>query len=508
VFTHHPRYLEYQWSIVKHPSYRGMPAAVVNGKVNWQVSSGKSTSFYRSYQERLRWWVNQADTLGVPGTGKQDDRLTIAARMIHPTGIRPCLVCGTDRDVGYYYVNRTLAKRLSILPGGLENSYGMGIGGILPSLERQLGRRELVALLHRLFPERVHFLDQYGPTEEAFRRSRHIHSSFLTPGFMGDPPHRLDGLHDYCFECRQTKDPGRSKLNLAKYFRDRRAFEYWDEGDWFTADTLYASAGPGTCAVCRSPLKRVSPDHVGPLSCGFKQIPLFVPTCRTHNSTKNRRMSLADVRALIDWEARYSDSSASFQVRPYWDAWKGRVTSDDQAEDLSNCLRAIEDVYLHVLGDLLARGRARFLATLLSPQFAYFDVTFEGLDTSNFHFSKIRRVPVRSAQRSHLAARLVRVSFDSLLSYASRGGVTRFALPVASLRKDLLARVGPVSDSCTSPQRDLPWAEAAAPSCSNDQREAKITELLLSDYSLPCDGLVRRALEDGLSELVDRHPPF
>ena len=170
--------------------------------------------------------------------------------------------------------------------------------------------QELVAT----FPERKDAFTKHGFTQDAFEQTRHLRSNFLSPGFMGNPPDRLDGFHDYDIHCRKTSDPGRSDDNMRSYNHDRRSFEWWAEGNWALADALYNSAGPGVCAVlgCTEHLSRVSPDHVGPLACGFKQLPLFTPTCQRHNSTKNRRFSVHDVTILIEYERRTNESVASW----------------------------------------------------------------------------------------------------------------------------------------------------------------------------------------------------
>ena len=117
-FDTHKDYIKYMEEIVKEPAYKGMPNAVSeNGRVNWQVSSGKTTSFYDYYPERFRWWVKKADELGVPGTENSYDRFSVTARLIHPTGTRPCRLCGRYLHVGYMYVNKTLAKRWNNLVG-------------------------------------------------------------------------------------------------------------------------------------------------------------------------------------------------------------------------------------------------------------------------------------------------------------------------------------------------------------------------------------------------------
>ena len=70
-FEAHPDYIEYMEFIVDHDTYKDMPNAISidTNRINWQVSSGKSTSFYTYYEDRFRWWVNKADSLGLDGTG-------------------------------------------------------------------------------------------------------------------------------------------------------------------------------------------------------------------------------------------------------------------------------------------------------------------------------------------------------------------------------------------------------------------------------------------------------
>src|SRR5688572_17994426 len=97
--------------IVAHPTYAGIPGAVSDdGKVQCQVSSGRSTSFNKHYKGRWEWWEAKADNLRLPGQGNDQERFTIAARRIHPTGYRVCLVCGEEKNVGYFYLNVPLAK--------------------------------------------------------------------------------------------------------------------------------------------------------------------------------------------------------------------------------------------------------------------------------------------------------------------------------------------------------------------------------------------------------------
>lgn len=400
---------------MKHPVYEDMPGAVdPDGHINWQVSSGLTTSFNKYYGARVDWWTQVADNLDLPGRGNSSDRFTISARMIHPFGYRPCRLCGIPHNVGYFYLNSRGAANL--------NSAGIAIGfdradSVSKLLDLRVPEAELEGIIRELFPERSRFFDEYGSTPIAFERANYLRSPWLSPGFMGNPPDRLDGFHDYCLDCRQKNDPGRSVENLRSYQHDRRAFELWAEGDWALADSVFNAAGPGICSepTCGIVLAKVSPDHVGPLACGFKQIPLFVPLCLNHNSSKNRRMRLVDVERLLAYEQQSGESVASRQVRGLWDCAKHRTVTDAAAKELSDLMRALEDCYLRCLYELCRSGHAGLLSTLLSPEFAYNDYEIVDLDPATLQFRSYKvaghhQTPLRRS----LAQRTVRIAFEKL----------------------------------------------------------------------------------------------
>ena len=79
-------YVDYINMIADSTVYSGLPdIRSENSKINWQCSSGQTTSFYKYFPGRFHWWVEKANELCIPGTENSDDRLTIAARLIHPT---------------------------------------------------------------------------------------------------------------------------------------------------------------------------------------------------------------------------------------------------------------------------------------------------------------------------------------------------------------------------------------------------------------------------------------
>lgn len=422
-FDTHPKYVEYMQAIVEHPNFSGMPNAVsAEGRINWQVSSGKTTSFYKDYLARKEWWTQKVKALGLSENGTDKGLFTVAARLINPTGYRPCRLCGREMNVGYFYLNHNFSKKLEKDFPGLSFEKSSSISEAIETIQSSPVSSLLSGKFDRYFPERSDHFATYGITERAFEASNHLKTTKLSPGYMGNPPDRLDGFHDYCLNCRKKNDPGRHDENMRTYNRDRRAFVWWAQGNWALADKLYNSAGPGRCAFdgCTEYLDKVSPDHVGPLACGFKQLPLFVPSCPRHNSAKNRRFLYSDVVKLLEYEKKTRSSVASWQVRAHWDAFKNKISSDNQALALSNSMRSLQDMYFRVLHDLLELQKDRFLATLLHPEYAIFDYTFQKLDTGSLTFESFTETENLSELRLLQRVRVLRVAFDSLKDYTQK----------------------------------------------------------------------------------------
>jgi Alw26I/Eco31I/Esp3I family type II restriction endonuclease len=488
--------------IVSNDVYSDVPnARGPDGRINWQVSSGKTTSFYAYYEARWKWWERKADELQLPGAGNTRDRFSIAARVIHPTGYRPCRLCGERRNVGYFYLNHNSANRLNRLVGAVVFQRAMPVSDALELIDELEGDPvDVHDYLAKLFPERNAVFKEFGFTDAAFERSNHLRSRWLSPGYMANPPDRLDGFHDYCLYCRGENDPGRFDENMRSYTHDRRAFQWWAEGDWALADALYNAAGPGTCAVCGSVVDRVSPDHIGPLSCGFKQLPLFMPTCRSCNSSKNRRMRVDDVVRLIEYEDTTSASVASWQVRGLWDEYKARVGSDVEAAELSAAMRALQDGYLRALHSLLDAGQARFLSTLLSPDYALFKHEFVDLNPGALTFGEVTTDIEDTSHRRSLLARSVRIAFEELMRYVRKETTSRkirkmFTEPSREIAAAAVAVATDLGDSPT----DVKWAELVKHIADPDAFEEGVTAMRTAetaDRDSEKDRALRALLEE------------
>ena len=419
-YTPSQDYLEYIEFIADSPIYSGLEGIKEeDGKINWQCSSGKTTSFYKYFESRKNWWIDKADELKIPGEGQSNDRLVVAARQIHPLQEKVCLICGKYRFVGYMYTNHTLTGRLNKLSQSKSFKKQTPVADAIEELINIVGFEKTREFILDNFPEKVADIELFDNHEiqEFFEKTQHIRTSLLSPGYMGDCPHRLDGLHDYCTYCRKSSDPGRSDENMRTYNHDRRAFLWWSEGDWKLADTLYNSSSAGVCSICNLSVDRVSPDHIGPLSCGFQQNGLFEALCSHCNSTKNRRFTFENVNSLIKYEKAQDSSVASWQVRSLWDNSKINVSNDIDAKHLSNYMRAMQDYYLRTLDYVQKKGYTGFLSQYLSPEFAHYEITFNDLNTSTFEFTSINKVLKKNNGSRSLAARSVRIAFDELNMY-------------------------------------------------------------------------------------------
>lgn len=482
-------YVDYMNMIADSPCYDGLPSIRgENGKINWQCSSGKTTSFYKYFPARFAWWVKKADELGLPGVEKSDDRLTIAARMIHPTGKKVCLVCGKARYVGYMYLNANLAKRWNKLVGRAVFEKTMPVYQAVETLIDAIG---LAAARERVladFPEKESDIPLFdsGDYEQFFARTQHIRSTKLSPGFMGDCPHRLDGIHDYCTFCRKHNDPGRSDENMRTYNHDRRAFMWWAEGDWKLADTLYNSAAAGTCANCGKWVDKVSPDHVGPLACGFKQNGFFEPLCGRCNSAKNRRFTFENVVSLMDYESKTGETAASWQVEALWNCAKELVKNDADVKTLSNYMRAMQDYYLRMLAHIAELGRYDVLSSLLHPEYAHFTVVFEGLDPSTLTYSGFRKTKTVTNGSRSLAARSVRIAFEELFEYTAKTTAQRKSRLLKTADLYLFQDYACIDGVVFSvPKNEMDTALGMVisdPASSTEAKDAAIQTLIESDF--------------------------
>jgi len=107
----HPNFKKYMKFISEHPNYAGMPFLYKkDGSILWVVTRSSEAG-----QARLRWWDKKRKGIGLL---KGDAWISKTARAIHPTGEKPCQICGNVMSLDYIYPN----KRNSMSPGAMSNA--------------------------------------------------------------------------------------------------------------------------------------------------------------------------------------------------------------------------------------------------------------------------------------------------------------------------------------------------------------------------------------------------
>lgn len=348
--TWHPDFLKYMKFIVNHPNYRGIPFLYKkNGEISWIAARSSEIGL-----ARLKWWDQQREKLGIPKDGAW---ISKTAKAIHPTGHKPCQICGRTKKLDYVYPNKK--------------------GG-------------------------------------------------LSPGAMSNAPDRLDGYHSYNLCCRSESDRGRHKSNLLRYGEDRRAYENWSDGDWKAASWLMKEFQK----------HGVSADHLGPISLGFRHRPSFRPLSKAANSARNNRMTLGDVKVLIEEEK--NQEVISEHSRALWDLIKFRVYTESDALLVSKLMRENMHYVLSIFSVIAAKGYKNFLIrNFLHPEYANFSIKFNEFDPNTGYYREMIKAEGNKKQYKNNADRYIRISFESLLKYSSKTNRNLKDWPISEIKKRL-----------------------------------------------------------------------
>ena len=400
----HPRFTEYKRFIAEHPNYSSLPNKISkDGTITWVKVRDA---------ERTKWWDDRKTEMGAP------DRATVA-RALHPKelgGYKPCQICGEMRSIfPKYPTTRALNELRKKLPDISSVRFAQEIDEIIEQSVRSLGDEGL-EFVAETFKLRKIVTNADDLLSELTKSGR-----LLSPGAMSNAPDRLDGFHTYNGCCRAESDTGRHKSNLARYSTDRRAFESWASGNWRAADRLMGmfknSSQTVTCPSCGQ-IRKMSADHLGPLSLGFSHRMSFRPMCQPCNSSRNNRMSFLDFKELIETEAD-GERVISWHSEATWHKLKVEVRDEQTATKASVLLRKNLHNVMSVLSDIYAKGHGEFLSLYLSPNYAHYEYEFENFDPATASFQVTAR-EYRSKNTERLSERYVRISFEALDSYADK----------------------------------------------------------------------------------------
>lgn len=417
----HPNFIIYMEMIVNHPNYNGMPWAIDDkGVILWNAPSNRPPGgkWSNLHDERLEWWKLNAKSVNIATEGKW---ISKTAKKIHPTGNKPCQTCGRLFEIPYVYPTRNTINKINEfleIDSQLDYLDFLSIKDVINHLFQEIGENTR-SVLHSIFPsipedcvkenDLIRFFIEYIIPSEPRGK--------LSPGAMSNAPDRLDGFHTYNLCCRTTQDTGRTSSNLKTYGSDRRAFEFWCEGNWAAANFIMNQTIKGTCSDCGKE-KSMTADHIGPISLGFAHTPFFVPLCKSCNSSKGNRMSFEDIKKLIDLENQ-GMKIISWQTEFLWNNCKKNVDGNEKALLLSKLLRINQHHYLCCLFMILNSGSVDALLQFLSPEYA--KKKYQVIDLhQDYSYGKLIETTRNKTYAESKAARMVRIAFDSLLEYSNK----------------------------------------------------------------------------------------
>jgi hypothetical protein len=171
------------------------------------------------------------------------------------------------------------------------------------------------------------------------------------------------------------------------------------------------------CPSCGK-LRKMTADHIGPISLGFTHRPRFNPLCNSCNSKKNNRITLSDVKQLIEDE-RKGHKVISWHSKYIWNLLKGKVKTESDALLLSKLMRKNLHHILTILSIIGENGHDNFLMTFLHPEYSFYDYKFENFNPATGP-EKIVKKELSSLNKKKNAKRYIRISFESLGEYRKK----------------------------------------------------------------------------------------
>ena len=395
--TWNKKFLKYTELIVKHSNYSGLYFERGNdGNVKW-VITGKSVNG----KKRREWWDNQCKIHNIKIEAGCYAKIALK---IHPTKLHTCQICGSELSIEYVYPNKRTLKSIEKNFDKSIKPFDKDIFDIIDALVKttdDIEKMKSVLKIDKSLNLSKEKLKEYIRQNIVDTYTK----GSLSPGVMSNSPDRFDGYHSDGACCRHKSDKGRHKSNLQRYGQDRRVYENWADGDWKMADRLMSEFRKSG----------VSADHIGPISLGFCHRPKFNPLSKEENSAKNNRMSLEDVKELLQDEK--TEQIVSWHSQFIWDELKNKVKTDKDAIKLSDLMRKNLHHVLIIFSMIDEKGYKSFLEGFLNPKYSYFDYKFEGFDPKTGRYKKMISKKLTGKNQKNNTKRYYRVAFEKLQEY-------------------------------------------------------------------------------------------
>ena len=369
----HPRFLKYMEKIVNHQNYEGLAIKKKpDGTYGW-ITTAKSAIG----KLRIDWCIKKGQELGFTVEYKAYPGMYADVMLaIHPTKWKVCQICGKEMSLYYHYPNANFLKSLNKRFAS-DFSDCDHISDIWDELIHKGIRKTDIASffiskgaldLNAITASKEEIIDAL---EYACRKNG---KKCLGPGAMSDFPDRFDGFHTYNRCCRATQDKGRSKENLKSYAKDRRAYEYWSDGNIHAANQfMHSSFFEGTSA-----------DHIGPISLGFVHDPRYLqPMPGSDNSSKRDRLQVVDIESIIETERRTGIYPMSWQSKGIWEFIKSNYNKfpDKVPTVYRDALKQNMADFMYILKTILENcpnyGEDFLVTAFLAPNYHYFKYTYK-----------------------------------------------------------------------------------------------------------------------------------
>lgn len=380
----HPQFCNYMKRIVNHPNYKDLWIETKSdGSYSWIATASSEVG-----KARITWCKEKAKELGFPIQAGVYADVMLA---IHPTKWKVCQTCGNEMSLYYHYPNANFLK-------ALNNTFNScftdcdHIHIIWNELAKN-GTNE-IEIARFLISKGELPLNPSAATKDEIINALELacrkgNKKCLGPGAMSNFPDRYDGFHTYNRCCRATQDKGRSKENLKSYTKDRRAYEYWSDGNIHAANQFMGS----------SFFKGTSADHIGPISLGFIHDPRYLqPMSSSDNSTKRDRLQYEDIEKIIETEVRTGISPMSWYSRLIWEHIRSNYQANpSKVAGYRDALKQHMANFMFILWTILdscPENGEEFLAqAFLEPNYGHFNNSYnfnergEIVDVKPRHFT-------------------------------------------------------------------------------------------------------------------------
>lgn len=404
----HPNFMDYMEMIVNHPNYIGLPIVrKPDGRLSWIATANSDVG-----KKRIEWAENKAKDLGIPlGYGVFAEVM----RAIHPTKYHVCQICGSEMSINYIYPSVYFRKAIE-KEFNISASLGEPIDDLWDELIA-LGFEEssIISFFGKKFtlPAGANMTKHQILSICEFE-SRKKGGGLLGPGVFSNFPDRFDGFHSYNLCCRASQDKGRSKENMKSYGKDRRAYEYWSDGNIHAANSFMNSEYfAGTSA-----------DHIGPLSLGFVHDPHYLRRMSGRdNSIKRDRLEAKDVKEIYSVEESTGVYSMTWYSALIWEKIKsdcdvnaqlvGTIYRDLLKQNVAN--------FMYILNCILenapVNGEEFLSEKFIEPKYEDFTRSYEFDELGNITSERPRHVTERSRYEID---RFRRIALESVKDYDNK----------------------------------------------------------------------------------------